>query len=257
MRSARSRSGCRCSGSHANKATLNSSKSIWPLSSTSHILKYFTALAEDMCIFNFLSMTLNSSRSISPDPSVSKRLKTSSGGIFDQSMPSSSSSSSSCCAGLSSRVGRLRVYRLIICGSWGAAHLIGAPPGGARFFIVVVVGRDAAGAGPSASWSVMPRLGPKQLILRSGHRRASDDVRPLPSAGAQLLGAYKAVKGCPLHALRLLASMFMHANSHSRARVQQRLLGVHTVANVLKTLPWLLLLRARNNSPAPPLRCDL
>ena len=69
-------------------------------------------------------------------------------------------------------------------------------------------------------------VGPKQPL-----RRATGDLptaEQLPSAGAQLLGAYKAVKGCPPAALRLTTSMFMHANNHSRARVQRELLGAHT-----------------------------
>ena len=39
---------------------------------------------------------------------------------------------------VSSCTGGLRVDCLVICGSWGASYeLIGAPPGGAQFFIVV------------------------------------------------------------------------------------------------------------------------
>ena len=77
----------------------------------------------------------------------------------------------------------------------------------------------------------------------------------LPSAGAQLLGAYKAVKGCPPAALRLVSSMFVHANNHQPSASQAGAIGCpRGLAKALKTLPVLFLLRARNNSPAPPLR---
>ena len=68
-------------GSHANNATLNSSKSISPESSASHILKYLRAFAEDMLIFSFPNMILNSSKLIRPLPSVSNFSKTASGVI--------------------------------------------------------------------------------------------------------------------------------------------------------------------------------
>ena len=69
-------------------------------------------------------------------------------------------------------------------------------------------------------------VGPKQPL-----RRATGDLptaEQLPSAGAQLLGAYEAVKGCPPAALRLFASMFMHANNHQPSASAWELLGVHT-----------------------------
>ena len=68
-------------------------------------------------------------------------------------------------------------------------------------------------------------VGPKQPLLRATGARPT--AEQLPSAGAQLLGAYEAVKGCPPAALRLVSSMFIHANNRSRARAKRELLGVH------------------------------
>ena len=99
-------------------------------------------------------------------------------------------------------------------------------------------------------------VGPKQPLLRATGARPT--AEQLPSAGAQLLGAYKAVKGCPPAALRLTTSMFMHASFAAEARAQAEGNWVSTRhANALETLPRLFAAAARNNSPAPPLRCDL
>ena len=69
-------------------------------------------------------------------------------------------------------------------------------------------------------------VGPKQPLLRATGERPTAERLPWP--GVQLLGAYKAVKGCPPAALRLISSMFMRANNHQPTASPAGAIGVHT-----------------------------
>jgi len=168
-------------------------------------------------------MTLNSSRSISPEPSVSKRLNTSSGGIFDQSTPSSSSSSSSCCAAWR-RVPVVSVFTV-----WSSAAP-GAPP--TNLWLRHQEPSSSSSSGLTRRrrrpirLMVCGTVGPKQPLLRATGERPTAERLPWP--GVQLLGAYKAVKGCPPAALRLISSMFMRANNHQPTASPAGAIGVHT-----------------------------
>ena len=178
-------------------------------------------------------MTLNSSRSISPDPSVSNLLNTSSGGIFDQSTPSSSSSSSSCCWAWR------RVPVVSVLTVWSSAAP-GAPP--INLLVLLFQGRSERGRrGASSSlasssssgltrrrrvrlmvcdakafgcphggrlfgypcgWSVSQGLWASKAALlpllscpAAGHRRASDG-RTAALGWSPLLGRIRPSKGC-------------------------------------------------------------
>ena len=79
-------------------------------------------------------------------------------------------------------------------------------------------------------------MGPKQPLLRATGERPTAERLPWP--GVQLLGAYKAVKGCPPAALRLISSMFMRANNHQPDREPGGSYWCpHGLAEFLKTLP--------------------